>query len=160
MKFPHDLQPPVRPLLPTIGDHDVPADADHDDEGGDEIATGKDVIADGAQEPRIPTNVTGPTAAEIDLHNATHLPYRSWCRWCVMSRKPTPKHVRAHHADRDVPLLVGDYAFVRSWDDSERLTIYLGRLYPTNELVIRPCDQQGSDDYAISRLSNVVKNML
>ena len=45
-------------------------------EGGAEPATGKDVTDESAQVPRVPTNVTGPTAAEIELHNATHLPYR------------------------------------------------------------------------------------
>ena len=125
-----------------MGDDDVTADADHDEQGGDEPTTGEDVLTDSAQEPRVPTNVTGPTATEIDVHNATHLPYRSWCRWCVMSRKPTPKHVRAHHADRDVPLLVGDYVFVRSGNDTYLLTIYFGRLHPTRDLVIIPCGQK------------------
>lgn len=134
------------------------SDADDSAPGGDDLATGKDVNAEDAQTPRIPTNVSGPTPAEIELHNATHLPYRSWCRWCVMSRKPTPKHVRSHHVQRDAPLLVGDYAFVRSWSDEDLLTIYVGRPYPTKELIVIPCEQKGNDEYAVNRLANFIIN--
>ena len=24
-----------------------------------------------------------PTPEEVELHNATHMPYRSWCKFCV-----------------------------------------------------------------------------
>ena len=127
-------------------------------QGGGGLASGKDVNDEDAQPPRVPANVAGPTAMEVELHNATHLPYRSWCRWCVMSRKPTPKHVRAHHAQRDVPLLVGDYAFVRSWSDEDLLTIHVGRLCHTKELIVIPCEQKGDDEYAVNRLANIIIN--
>ena len=64
----------------------------------------------------------GPTQQEIDEHNATHIPYRSWCRWCVMGKKPNLRHSRSSSA-RDVPLLVGDYCFVRDARDEDLLTL-------------------------------------
>ena len=27
-----------------------------------------------------------PTDSQIEEHRMTHLPYRSWCRWCVLGR--------------------------------------------------------------------------
>ena len=33
-----------------------------------------------------------PTQAEIDAHNVTHLPYRSWCKWGVMARRRATQH--------------------------------------------------------------------
>ena len=27
-----------------------------------------------------------PTEKQIEEHRMTHLPYRSWCRWCVLGR--------------------------------------------------------------------------
>ena len=113
---------------------------------------------DDAQVPRNPTNVAGPTAAEIELRNATHLPYRSLCRWCVMSGTPTPTTVRPAEADRDVPRVVCDYAFIRSWGDNDVLTTYVGRLYPTTEIIVIPCEQKGNDEYAVSRLADSILN--
>ena len=27
-----------------------------------------------------------PTLEQLEEHRASHLPYRSWCRWCVLGR--------------------------------------------------------------------------
>ena len=126
--------------------------------GGDGLVHAKDIRDAQGQLPKTLPDVVGPSPQEIARHNLTHLPYRSWCRWCVMSRKPNPKHLRSHFAKRDIPLLVGDYAFVRNSVDEDLLTIFVGRMYPTRELVIIPCEQKGEDQYAINRLSNFIKN--
>ena len=108
--------------------------------------------------PKTLPDVVGPSPQEIARHNLTHLPYRSWCRWRVMSRKPNPKHLRSHVAKRDIPLLVGYYAFMRSTTDEDLLTVFVGRLYPTREITIIPCEQKGEDMHAINRLANFIKN--
>ena len=136
------------------------ADADDVGQGGDELVNAKDIDTEDAQQPKTLPNVTGPTDHEIELHNATHLPYRSWCRWCVFSRKPNPRHIRSYYSNRDVPLLVGDYCFIRDSRDEELLTLFIGRMYPFKSLVIIPCAQKGADDYAISRLANFIKNVV
>ena len=41
---------------------------------------------------RVPKRVADPkmpTQAEIDEHNLTHMPYRSWCIHCVRGRAET-----------------------------------------------------------------------
>ena len=55
-------------------------------------------------------------------------------------------------------LLVGDYAFARSSADEDLLAIFVGRMYPTRELVTIPCEQKWKYQYAINRLSNFIKN--
>ena len=35
-----------------------------------------------------------PSQAEIDEHNVSHLPYRSWCRFCVMGRGKADFHMK------------------------------------------------------------------
>ena len=126
--------------------------------GAEELVKAGDLMDSKDHVPKTLPDVTGPTDNEIARHNLTHLPYRSWCRWCVMSRKPNPKHLRSHFAKRDVPLLVGDYAFVRSSTDQDLLTLFIGRIYPTRELVIIPCEQKGDDPYAVNRLANFIRN--
>ena len=44
------------------------------------------------QRPRPLTDVKQPSPAEVATHNLTHLPYRRWCKWCVMARGPNLPH--------------------------------------------------------------------
>ena len=39
-----------------------------------------------AQEARLNPHGVRPTSEEVDKHNATHLPFRSWCPFCVGGR--------------------------------------------------------------------------
>ena len=53
---------------------------------------------DEAEEARPPPPNRGPrdpTRAEIEAHQATHLPFRSWCKHCVAGRSDNPPHRRA-----------------------------------------------------------------
>ena len=71
------------------GDEDVePAVASRDLVDGGEVRLDSDDRI-GAEEPVIAQAPVGipspsqPTAIEVALHWLTHLPYRSWCKWCV-----------------------------------------------------------------------------
>ena len=69
-----------------------------------------------------------PTAIEVALHWLTHLPYRSWCRWCVSAkRRNAPQHGLPSHS-REVPLLVADYCFLRDARDEDLLTCSVGQV--------------------------------
>ena len=66
-----------------------------------------------------------PTRAEYEAHQATHLPYRSWCEECVSGRRDNPAH-RAIQQDPDaVPEVAFDYAFVRRDNETETATILI-----------------------------------
>ena len=57
--------------------------------------------------------VRQPTPAMIEEHNTNHLPYRSWCPFCVAGRRDSPAHVK-HGSERPEGHEVGlDYCFVR-----------------------------------------------
>ena len=36
-----------------------------------------------------------PSAEEVEEHCCTHIPYRDWCKWCVMGRGRGLQHSRA-----------------------------------------------------------------
>ena len=36
-----------------------------------------------------------PSQQEVDEHRCTHVPYRDWCRWCVLGRGRGLQHSRA-----------------------------------------------------------------
>ena len=64
-----------------------------------------------------------PTQAERDAHEATHLPFRSWCDCCVAGRRDNPPHRAMAPEERQVPEVSLDYAFIRRQHESECVTV-------------------------------------
>ena len=130
---------PVRPSIYALRaevprDPEQIADEDEIDEAlvlqGEEM-TGADVdrIEDvGGQDQQVQRGVKGhkspyqPNAKEVELHNFTHLVYRSWCPFCVAARRPNSAHKKMDE-ERAVPLIASDYAYLRDSRDQELLTM-------------------------------------
>ena len=56
-----------------------------DGEDGEEISI--EAGNDTEVEPvRIAADPGKPTDRQIEEHRMTHIPFRSWCRWCVLGR--------------------------------------------------------------------------
>mgnify|MGYP003321024660 CR=1 FL=1 len=58
---------------------------------GPEVAEGEEA-GDEAQVPRKAREPSEPTDEERRLHETTHLPFRSWCPFCVRGRMANPPH--------------------------------------------------------------------
>ena len=71
------------------------------------------------------TDPRQPTAAEREDHEATHLPFRSWCWACVMGRRTNPAHRKLPEDDREVQEVSLDYCFVRRRNEEQVVTILL-----------------------------------
>ena len=72
---------------------------------------------DGDGEPavriKVPTGPATPSAEERALHEASgHVPYRSWCQWCIAARAADKPHLREEHPETDeaVPRIEFDFA--------------------------------------------------
>ena len=62
-----------------------------------------------AREAKTLRDPGAPTEAEVERHNVTHLPFRSWCPACVEGKARDRKHKK--QADQDfkaVPEVVFD----------------------------------------------------
>ena len=72
------------------------------------------------------------TPAAFMRHCLTHLPYHPGCPICAATRRPNTQHRRSHEHSRLIPLLAGDYGFVRSsMDPKEHLkTVLVLRIIP------------------------------
>ena len=70
-------------------------------------------------------NPCDPTAAERAIHEATHLPFRSWCAECVAGRRDKPPHHRVPQDENAIPEILMDYSFVRRDDETETVTVLL-----------------------------------
>ena len=53
-----------------------------------------------------------PSQSEIDDHNVTHVPYRSWCSHCVEGRGREMAHTSVDRGDRSVATVAFDYLFM------------------------------------------------
>ena len=85
------------------------------DGGVDDAAEDVDIQDEGEVEPLVvSTSPVQPTAAEVEEHRVTHLPFRRWCRECMMGRGLGEQ--RGRHAGRSHSIaIVGvDYFFITS----------------------------------------------
>ena len=93
-------------------------------EGG-EVFTNEVADADEPQETEVagqrhPSLVRDPqllSQTEIDEHNMTHLPFRSWCRHCVRGRAEAHPHLQQKPKELVIPELHADYCFLGKVDE-------------------------------------------
>ena len=67
-----------------------------------------------AQEPlerKVVSNVKTPKRYEIEEHEKTHLPFRSWCKCCVKGRGVASPHTSIIRDDPTAPPVDMDYCF-------------------------------------------------
>ena len=99
-----------------------------------------------------------PSQAQLDAHNLTHWPYRSWCPHCVAARRQNSPHLRSTSATRrTIPLLVADYCFVRDHEDKVLAKVLVAKLEPSNLLLCTVVDEKGVNEAAVARLSQFIK---
>ena len=100
-----------------------------------------------------------PSQSQIDAHNLTHWPYRSWCPHCVAARRQNDPHFRSSSSvTRTIPLLVADYCYVRDSNDNAVITVLVAKLLPANLLLCVVVDNKGADDVVVTRLAQFVKD--
>ena len=119
---------PVRPDASDDG-HDVRDEAGDVEGGGDAVAGDEEPEeeVEEAKAVRVARNPLAPTQAEREAHEATHLPFRSWCAECVAGRRDNPPHARMPEEEHQVPEVMLDYAFVRRGEETETTTILIAK---------------------------------
>ena len=53
-----------------------------------------------------------PSKQEIEKHMATHMPFRSWCPFCVAGKAVSSGHHHKPEGPGSVPVISIDYAFM------------------------------------------------
>ena len=138
---------PVSPLICPLhvgqGTKDEDLLGDGFDSGGEEVVDRKDalfgdpiidheVLEDENWPGAIPATVLPApkemSKAEWTRHCVTHLPYHRGCPVCAATRMPNMHHRASHETSRVVPLIVGDYCFVKSLDEKKTLTVLVLKL--------------------------------
>ena len=129
----------------------------------DDLISGEGIVTldehgPGALQPK---QVPGPkemSKAERERHFAAgHLPYDPRCEICSSCKKPNVPHVKGHEAERTIPLLVGDYGFVKDGSDDENVTILVLKLFPYKLIFACVVPSKGSDPLVVARLCRFIQ---
>ena len=94
-------------------------------EGGNGDDDEVDIKDEDEVEPlKISPSPTQPTAAEIEEHRVTHLPFRRWCRECMMGRGLGEQRGRHQGREHEIAIVGVDYFYVTSKgvEDREELS--------------------------------------
>lgn len=97
------------------------------------------------------------TAAERERHVASgHLPYDPRCERCVSCKRPNVPHTQSHEYTRTIPLLVGDYGFIKDGIDEDNATALVLKLYTFKLNFSCLVASKGSDPLVVARLCQFI----
>ena len=76
----------------------------------------------------LPKKLRMPSETEVEAHNKTHIPFRSWCKWCVSARGANLPH-RARPSGQGVLKneVAADYCFLRDVTGGPSQPVLVGR---------------------------------
>ena len=76
---------------------------------------------DEAQEAKVRRAPMGPTKQEREAHEATHMPFREWCKYCVRGRGRNRPHKKKSKMEKgEIPTVskvAMDYFFMSQDDE-------------------------------------------
>ena len=99
-----------------------------------------------------------PSREEVEEHNRTHLPYRSWCAHCVRGWGESRSHRNLKAAsERSVPHVVMDYCFMGQEGEETTMPILAIKDTKTRRLFSIPVPCKGvSQEYPIRQLNTCI----
>ena len=114
-----------------------------EDEDFEEIAC-EEKESEEAKPPEVLRNPGAPTPREIEEHNVTHLPFRSWCPHFVAGKaQDRPDKKRDNQGEKQIPKIVFDYCFLGGKDDAETLAVQVARDRRTQMLFAHVVPRKG-----------------
>ena len=142
-------------------------DGDEEDEAQGEEGDSEDGEDDFICQPceEAPVSVAkspcAPTHEDRERHNASHLPYRSWCDVCVQARgKEDPNKKVKAKTEEAVPTIVMDYKTFGQNDEDENLTSIIIRDKRTTTTAGHICECKGTDDnWVVNKIVKDIEEM-
>jgi thiol-disulfide isomerase/thioredoxin len=90
----------------------IPREEERTELRGSNVGGQEDGLEEGS-EARIACRPCMPTQDEVERHNATHVPFRSWCPYCVAGKaKANPHYKRVESRGANDNVVSIDYAFI------------------------------------------------
>ena len=114
------------------------------DEDHEQIECGEEKESEEAKSPEVLRDPGAPTPKEVEQHNVTHLPFRSWCPHCVSGKAQDRQHKKRENQDeKQIPEIVFDYVFLASAEDDETIPIRVARDWHTHMLFAHAVPRKG-----------------
>ena len=76
---------------------------------GEEVQV-KEELGEEAEAPRDARDPGCPTEKQVEDHRLTHLPFRTWCKWCNLGRGRGLQHKQSPKSE--IPVVGIDYFFI------------------------------------------------
>ena len=103
---------PGREIMPTIPEEEVVE------------------ISDEAEPLKTAPSPTMPSAAEVEEHRISHIPFRSWCRECTMGRGLGEQRGRHQQREHKIAIVGVDYFYITTGGIQRRQE--MAEEYPLN----------------------------
>ena len=104
-----------------------------------------------AHNVRVKSSPERPTPEEVERHDATHCPYRSWCTVCVAASAKEDPHPSKGRKDTEMGLLVIDFDCDLL---EEKLTVLIVRDAQSGAKLSYDCEVKGpGDDWVVKQLA-------
>ena len=89
-----------------------------------------------------------PSDAQRRAHEIHHMPYRSWCEYCVRGRgKESPHLSRYEQADDGIPAVQMDYVFLHNTGDKDAKVTLLTMVDNSSGQMVATAVQKGPDKF-------------
>ena len=91
----------------------------------------------------------GPSDAERRAHEIHHMPYRSWCEYCVRGTGKESLHLsRGEQSDDGIPIVQMDYAFSHDTKDNDAKVTFLTMVdHSSGSMVATAVQKKGHDKF-------------
>ena len=109
-----------------------------------------------ARQPKTKPDPRLPSKQEIEEHNITHLPYRSWCPHCVAGRGLSIPH-RSSDENKDIPKISIDYFYMGQEDSEDTLPLLAVKTRPDRVIFSHALVSKGIHEYSIQVLISDIK---
>ena len=102
-----------------------------------------------------------PSREEVETHEMTHLPYRNWCRHCVMGRGVEAPHRRVVRDVGAIPEIHVDFCFPGSVvGNGQNLTVVVARDRDSRMMLSEVVPTKGSTGlFAASRVACFIREL-
>ena len=92
---------------------------------------------------KVKTTPTKPSSAEVASHEATHCPFRSWCKVCVAASAREDPHPRRKHRDEESGLLMVsmDYELLE-----EKVTVLIAKDESSGATLAYDCEAKNPSE--------------
>ena len=95
------------------------------------------------RKPNVIKEPKRPSQKEIDEHNVNHIPFRSWCKCCVMGAAPNISHKKPGDNAYTIPHVSCDYCFMGDKADEETLVIQVAKYMESKSVFAHAAPRKG-----------------